>query len=132
MSDVSPYVWFLKQALKHWPSVKEEASDKNFDKNVKNISGFISKNFDPAELVVAIKGFKCVVEITPTDDNSVVIIFLDKEDCPYKAIINRNSDRFFLESIKFECPACFGDGVLEERNKNIECYICGGAGWGVA
>ena len=126
----NPYLKFLKQVLKHWPTNYEEANEVNLDKNMTAVSEFIGNNFDPGDFV-AIDGLKRVVEITTVNGNSVAIIFLDKEKGLYKAIIYQDSDKFFLESMTFECPICLGDGVLEEENKNVECSICGGTGWGV-
>jgi len=82
-------------------------------------------------LLVAVFGFKRAVEITTINDNSVVIIFLDKEYSVYKAVINQDSDKLFLESLTFECPACLGDGVMERENQTFDCDVCGGTGWGV-
>lgn len=131
-SFLNPYLRFLKQVLKHWPASYEEANAVNLDKNKAAVSDFIANDFNSDDLLVAVFGFKHAVEITTTNDNSVVVIFLDKEEGLFKAAINQDSDKLFLESLTFECPACLGDGVLERENQTIECDVCGGTGWGVA
>lgn len=134
MSDVqNPYLEFLRQVLTHWPKYDLEASGSNLDKYMARIADFISNDFDSDDLLSGIKGFGNVEELTQLNDNFVIIKFFDTGSTLYKAEIRKGPDeKIILESVKYECPACFGSGKLEERdNKEIECYICGGIGWGV-
>jgi len=133
MNDVhNSYLMFLKQVLNHWPKHNREATKSNLKKNTARVADFISNNFDSEDLLSGIKGFGHAVELTHLNDNLVIIKFFDTGTTLYKAEIKKGSnERLFLVSVKFECPACFGEGILEEKNKKIECYICGGSGWGV-
>lgn len=45
-----------------------------------------------------------------------------------KAVFIKQHGDWRLQSLKFECPVCFGTG----ENDGETCTMCGGHGWGVA
>lgn len=92
------------------------------------ISSYVTDQFDPLDLVVDVGEIK-VIEQVESEKEVISIDFIDVGDCRQRAkFAKRITDGSWgMESLKFECPVCFGEGV----NDGEACPVCHGEGWGV-
>ncbi|OYV78868.1 MAG: hypothetical protein B7Z73_19395 [Planctomycetia bacterium 21-64-5] len=92
------------------------------------MASVLARDFDPVDFANRVAQVADVVGIWPTSDR-VEVQFHDSDGCLQRAVFTPASgDAWVLQSLKFQCPACFGTGV----NNGECCDMCGGAGWGVA
>ncbi len=91
------------------------------------IKPYVADCFDPLDLIVDIGSIKQIERIV-LEMHAVYIYFIDTEDCRQRAKFVRriHQGSWCMESLKFECPICFGEGV----NDGETCPICRGNGWG--
>jgi len=67
----------------------------------------------------------------PFVDGPQAKILVSSRSLPYLAILWRGADgQWRLRSFEFQCPACFGNGVLGNHPDWEICGSCGGSGWG--
>jgi len=60
-----------------------------------------------------------------------ILVSSKGESLPVLAILWRSPDgQWRLRSFEFQCPVCFGTGVLGNHIDWEICDACGGSGWG--
>lgn len=59
------------------------------------------------------------------DEESAKVIVYDPH--PHLAIFQRAQERWQLDLFLYQCPSCFGTGILFDDSP---CDVCGGTGWG--
>jgi len=67
----------------------------------------------------------------PFVDGSQAKILVSSRSLPYLAILWQGADgQWRLRSFEFQCPMCFGTGVVGDDHDGEICGSCGGSGWG--
>jgi hypothetical protein len=114
----------LHKIVSLWPTETHAAMD-TVQPALRNM---MTNDFDRTDLLNEIHGVKKILETLVSGDDAA-IEFIDTESCHQKAVFKRiESGEWKLQSLKFQCPACFGSGI----NNESECKMCDGAGWGAA
>jgi hypothetical protein len=121
-SEFAKYVKFVQMVVANWPS-SSHAVDGAL---LSNINAHLAAGFDPLDLNIHLNGFSNVVSVKKMQDK-IYVIFNDYDGYPHRAsLVYKNSSVLKLKALKFQCPACFGNGV----NMGQICTLCGGSGWG--
>lgn len=90
------------------------------------LQSLITSDFDVSDLLHDVSG---VAELSQVESHGsrAIVEFLDKGGSPERAtFIDVGANEWRLQSLKFQCSACFGSG----RNLGDVCVLCNGAGWG--
>ncbi len=92
------------------------------------VKSYVTEDFDKTDLAAPVGNIKNIERIVSSEDNAILIDFIDSEGDRYRAkfVVQASSSGWRIESLKFECPGCFGVGI----NNDETCILCGGKGWG--
>jgi hypothetical protein len=74
-----------------------------------------------------IEQFKLSAEIL-WEDQAKILITRSGEPLPYMAHLQKHNEEWRLRAFLFQCPGCFGTGVILDE----PCGCCGAKGWGGA
>ncbi len=122
----------LLDALEHWPSTDDDLDE---------LPAALRRT-DPLSFV-----YRPLGPLYPTSNGIVVdgplgaeakYVVVDsgepgpvKDRSPFMATLRVGPDgEWYLASLLFECPSCFGTGIVPENLS--PCETCGSSGWGVA
>ena len=112
----------LRRILVNWPNTWDEAASTRGERS----ACFLTDNFDEVDFANNVNSIVEVIAITESD-TTIVIVFVGDDGCAHRAVFRTDCDGLWhLESLKFQCPACFGTG----DNNGTLCKMCGGVGWG--
>lgn len=91
------------------------------------IRPYVTDRFDPLDVCILVPAIKAIEQITVQKD-TLLIDFVDAQGDCQRAQFSKQSPQgcWGMESLKFECPICFGDGM----NDGKTCLGCSGNGWG--
>jgi hypothetical protein len=104
-----------------WP----KAGIKNADAALSQLREHLAASFDNIDFENRVEAVSTVEEIE-TGSHGAVLYFYDADRTIHRAVFVRSVRAGWkLESLKFQCPVCFGTG----ENDGAKCTICGG-GWG--
>jgi hypothetical protein len=112
----------LRSAVSLWPKLVAKESPRVDAK----LSALLTSNFDKEDFQNSITRLSRIVKV---DENlgSRNIVFEDVDGSLYRASLVKDSNsEWRVDSLKFECPICFGEGL----NDGATCLMCGGVGWG--
>ncbi len=121
----------LKRSLAKWPTSQDaDPAQALFD-----LRDEISSDFDHASLV-NVPGGRWAVVSKPlvTASRALFLVYSAESDAPNLATMVRERGEWRLQSLKFQCPGCFGTGELtgSSREENQPCYLCDATGWGAS
>lgn len=112
----------LHAAIKNWPRTDLEKK-RPLDSP---IAAFVTSDFDQGDFVTDVADVATILSTEEFDDGKVVI-FDGVDEYSYRAVlVDEGSSGWRVRSIKFQCPGCFGDGVID----GLPCILCEGLGWG--
>ena len=89
------------------------------------VKELVAHSFDVTDLTNEIDAVQGVVRSYFDGDSNLILEFSDLSGYPHRAEFFKK-DSYRLASLKFQCPSCFGEGVVD----NEKCILCGGLGWG--
>jgi hypothetical protein len=111
----------LDQVLRAWPSGWDGGTQAPVA-----LQSLITTDFDLADLLHDLSGVAELLHVESQGDRATVE-FLDKGGSPQRAtFVDVGANEWRLQSLKFQCPVCFGSGT----NDGEVCIVCNGAGWG--
>jgi hypothetical protein len=115
-------VRLLRQLVAMWP----KAGTKNVDAAFSQLREHLAVGFDDIDFENRVESVSAVKKIE-TSSQGAVLYFCDADKSLQRAIFVRSGpEGWELESLKFQCPVCFGTG----GNDGAKCTMCGGGGWG--
>jgi hypothetical protein len=91
------------------------------------MSTLLTNDFDPIDLTSTVSTVAEILDVQ-TRPGSVIVDFLDVDDTPHRAVFKQVVSNWKLQSLKFQCPVCFGTGTNDAK----ACIVCGGSGWGAS
>ena len=121
--DSNSVIDVVRRAVSTWPRTDAE---KDLRSNAR-FSALVSNDFDVGDLNNQITSVSLVLSAhnNETDAN---VVFQDVDGYVYRAsLISEATSGWRLQSLKFQCPVCFGEG----ENDGRQCTMCDGSGWGV-
>ncbi len=124
--DVRDPIPLLNSIVKRWPKPKPGVNDIAAAHRL--LQADLADGFDQLDFYNPVASVAEVesVEIAP---GRATVFFHDENETLQRAVFGSyESEKWKLESLKFQCPVCFGSGV----NDDSTCTICGGSGWGVS
>jgi len=93
------------------------------------LQDFVTHDFESVDLANRVSAVAELSRIEVTDEDAAVE-FWDVDGTLQRAVLRRDmrEGEWKLQSLKFQCPVCFGTGL----NDDTKCVGCGGIGWGGA
>jgi hypothetical protein len=117
-------VALLRRVVSLWPKPEPEGpSAESLE-----LSALLASDFDRSDLSNRVEGVSSIESVV-VEPGTACVIFEDDAGYPHRAKMTLSQEsKWLLLELKFQCPACFGDGV----NNGQRCTICGGEGWGTS
>jgi hypothetical protein len=112
-------VELLREIARLWP--RNEAGVE-----IASVKTRLTDDFDRIQFLNPVRGDIKIIQAIECNGEAVGIHFLDRKGCLNRAVFRRVGASWLLGKLEFQCPVCFGTGI----NDDIECFICGGSGWG--
>ena len=114
----------LKNIVMRWP----KTAGADLDAIRSGLGSDLADGFDAVDLLNTVDSVVNVEAIEATDRRAT-IWFSDTDRALQRAVFELSpSGKWQLESLKFQCPVCFGTGI----NDGEKCGMCGGSGWGAS
>jgi len=122
----------LRKALSIWPTTQ----DADLVQLREAFSGIVSADFEQVDFLNIPDGGRWGIVSKPlaSDSRAVFLVYPTGSDTPNLAVLVLEPGGWRLQSLKFQCPGCFGTGELTGRSieENQPCYLCGATGWGAS
>lgn len=118
-------IQFLRFVLERWP---DYSSPQLFKEGAQIIRHFLTPDFSDGDFRNGVDGLVRIISSVKLEC-ATLIDFEDRKGFINRAAVVGQDGVWLLQSIKAQCPACFGIG---ENGPTGACLICGGSGWGVA
>lgn len=112
----------MNQIVAIWPKPGTEDVEATFSL----LRRYLAESFAAIDLQNRVHSVAAMKEVEARSQRAV-LYFNDVDEISQRAVFVRSETHDWkLESLKFQCPVCFGTG----ENDSAKCTICGGVGWG--
>jgi hypothetical protein len=118
------WIAILRQIVAIWPK-PDGTEPVNYREELAPV---LTSDFDQVDFVNKIQEVAEIARVSERPNN-VEVQFYDVDGYLHKAVfVLEHGIAWRLQSLRFQCPVCFGSGV----NDGERCEICRGTGWGAS